>query len=50
MPSLFDYSYVSHGARIRAWEAHYLRKGCSPGKARAAADRKRRTSTWPPAA
>lgn len=35
--------------RVRAWEAHYIRKGCAPFKAWCVARRKcRHAATWPP--
>lgn len=43
------YEYRNNSPRIRAWAAHYERKGCHPVKAyRVASDKVRRSHTWPP--
>lgn len=45
---IYEMTYFNDSARLRAWEAHYAAKGCSPTKARDVAIRKCfRSSTWP---
>lgn len=50
MPTnMMDYEYRNESPRIRAWAAHYERKGCHPVKAQEVARAKvRRSHTWPP--
>jgi hypothetical protein len=50
MPTMFTYYYgKDESPRIRAWAAHYERKGCHPVKAeRVASEKVRRSHTWPP--
>jgi len=39
----------NEGPRIKAWTAHYMRKGCTDTKAdRVAHEKCRRSRTWPP--
>lgn len=48
MPSCWP-GYVNKGPLLRAWERHYIAKGCHPIKAREVAHRRcQRKSTWPP--
>lgn len=45
----FDCEYRNESPRIRAWEAHYMAKGCSATKAAAIARNKvEQSHTWPP--
>ena len=48
MPSAYEGLPINEGPRIRAWEQHYIDKGCHPVKAyRVACKKTRRSATWP---
>jgi hypothetical protein len=45
-----EYEYRNDSRRIAAWQAHYVRKGCTRTKAEKVAYQKVHVaSTWPPA-
>ena len=49
MPSIGYDEYKNESPRIRAWQAHYVAKGCTSTKAYEVALRKAQSSrTWPP--
>lgn len=48
MGSLGGFRPVDDWRRLRAWERHYLAKGCSRWKAAELRQKKRYKSTWPP--
>lgn len=47
MPCWDGYRYVNLGPFIRAWEKHYIAKGCGPRKAEELARKKARKRRMP---